>query len=320
MTKRMTVRITIFRHPLTRIAITLALLGGLWAVIDTGHLGRLMEDIRWPWVLAGLGLVQCQIVASALRWQFTAACLGERFSRSHAVREYYLASLLNQILPGGVAGDIIRAGRGVAARGSTAWQTGVAAIVLERLAGQIMLFVIAFMGLSVSFLLGQPVVPAAWASWAAVALVFVAGFGLVAVLMRVPAGAARLHRAGQAMQKAWFTRRVAVVQLAYSGVIVAAYLAAFALASQAIGAPLSGLAIVTLIPITLLTMLLPVSIAGWGLREAAAAALWPLAGASAADGVAASLVYGLISLVGAAPGALVWWLRPRTPHGASRRA
>ena len=40
----------------------------------------------------------------------------------------------------------------------------------------------------------------------------------------------------------------------------------------------------------------------------------------AADGVAASLVYGLISLVGAAPGALVWWLRPRTPHGASRRA
>ena len=53
----MTIRITIFRHPLTRIAITLALLGGLWAVIDTGHLGRLMADIRWPWVLVGLGLV-----------------------------------------------------------------------------------------------------------------------------------------------------------------------------------------------------------------------------------------------------------------------
>ena len=315
---------TVFRYPLTRIVITLALLGVLWAVIDTGHLGQLMGNIRWPWVLVGLGLVQCQIVVSALRWHLTAACLGERFTRGHAVREYYLASLLNQVLPGGVAGDVIRAGRGVAERHSAAWQTGVAAIVLERLAGQIMLFVIAFMGLLVSFMIGQPILPAAWASWAAVAaataLVLLVGLGLAAVLMRVPAGAARLRAAGRAMQQAWFTRRVAAAQLIYSVFIVATYLAAFALASQAIGAPLSAVAIVTLIPITLLTMLLPVSIAGWGLREAAAGALWPLAGASAADGVAASLVYGLISLFGAAPGAVVWWLRPRACHGVPRRA
>jgi len=55
----------------------------------------------------------------------------------------------------------------------------------------------------------------------------------------------------------------------------------------------------------LMTMLVPVTIAGWGLREVAAAALWSAAGLSAADGVAVSVSYGLIVLVSSVPGAVV---------------
>jgi hypothetical protein len=76
----------------------------------------------------------------------------------------------------------------------------------------------------------------------------------------------------------------------------------FMLASAAIGAPLPRLAAVTAIPLCLLMMLIPATIAGWGAREAAAAALWPLFGYPASDGVAASILYGILALVGAAPG------------------
>ena len=66
----------------------------------------------------------------------------------------------------------------------------------------------------------------------------------------------------------------------------------FMAASAAVGAPLPALAAVTAIPLGLLTMLIPATIAGWGARETAAASLWPLIGYTASDGVAASILYG----------------------------
>ena len=87
--------------------------------------------------------------------------------------------------------------------------------------------------------------------------------------------------------------------------IVCGYIAVFLVASRAVGAPLPAIAAVTAIPLCLMTMLIPAGIGGWGTREAAAAALWPLFGFTNAEGVAASLLYGVISLAGAAvPGGI----------------
>jgi hypothetical protein len=55
----------------------------------------------------------------------------------------------------------------------------------------------------------------------------------------------------------------------------------------------------------LMTMLILVTVAGWGIREAAAAALWGLAGLTPADGAAISVTYGLLVLVSRAPGLVV---------------
>ncbi|WP_348761298.1 lysylphosphatidylglycerol synthase transmembrane domain-containing protein [uncultured Salinisphaera sp.] len=311
----------VLSHPVIRFVVTAGLIAGLWWVVDIARVGRLVADLRWPWVGAGLALVQAQIVLSALRWRVTAARLGEPLSHRRAIGEYYLASLLNQILPGGVAGDVIRAGRGAGDRAQSGWQAGAAAIVLERLAGQVMLFVVAGVGLVASAVAGETLLPAARAGWLAVAGLLAALAALAGLVGRWAAGRRYLARIGRAVGRAWLARDVIGQQLVLSGLIVTAYLTAFAAASAAIGAPLGLFAVWVLVPATLLTMLLPVSIAGWGLREAAAAALWPLAGATAADGVAASIVYGVISLVGAAPGLVVWWRRPSGPAQAvSRRA
>ena len=110
------------------------------------------------------------------------------------------------------------------------------------------------------------------------------------------------------LQRAWFDDGAWWKQATASLAIVAAYLTLFAVCAQAIGAPLPALAVLNVVPLTLLSMLLPVSIGGWGLREAAAAALWPLVGLSAEAGVATSILYGLLSLAGSLP-ALGWLMR-----------
>ena len=55
----------------------------------------------------------------------------------------------------------------------------------------------------------------------------------------------------------------------------------------------------------LLTMLIPVTVAGWGVREGAAAVLWGIVGLTSVDGVAISITYGFLVLLSTLPGMVV---------------
>ena len=70
------------------------------------------------------------------------------------------------------------------------------------------------------------------------------------------------------------------------------------------------------VPLILLTMILPLTVSGWGLREGAAAGLFPLIGASAQAGLAASLAFGLMFLASTLPGLLVLLARRRVNRPA----
>ena len=73
-------------------------------------------------------------------------------------------------------------------------------------------------------------------------------------------------------------------------------------------------------PLILLTMLIPVTISGWGLREAAAAALLPLAGFVASEGLATSVAFGLVLLATSLPGIFFATRSPGTGwRGAASR-
>ena len=83
------------------------------------------------------------------------------------------------------------------------------------------------------------------------------------------------------------------------------YVLVFLVSARAVGIETPLGTLVPLIPPVLMTMLIPVSVAGWGVREAAAAALWAGAGLTPEDGAAVSVAYGLLVLVSSAPGLLV---------------
>jgi hypothetical protein len=51
-------------------------------------------------------------------------------------------------------------------------------------------------------------------------------------------------------------------------------------------------------------------VAGWGIREGAAALIWHAAGLDVAEGVAISISYGVVVLLSSLPGALM--LLPRS--------
>lgn len=293
--------------PATRWFVTLGilLLVGLWldlpAIID--ELRRFSLVVIIPVAL----LTIFQVVVSAWRWQYTASCLDLSLPMLVAVREYYLATFLNQVLPGGVLGDVNRAWRH--SQDSRSRLASVHAVVIERLSGQCALgLVTGALGLwLMSGVLSVPATEDA-ASWygglGVLAIVLIATVAILRIRRRLVGYLAYLRKD---LRRGLLRWPVFPVQLISSLLVVSAYLGVFMLLALGAGyltdLQMAG-KVLALSSLLLMAMILPFTVAGWGVREGAAALLWPLVGLPAEQGVALSVGYGLVVLVSSLPGAL----------------
>lgn len=278
---------------------SLGLLAVALLFVDLSEVASRLRSLHAGWVAMALAVTVLQTVASAWRWRYTASRLDLPITMGAATREYYLAAFLNQVVPGGVVGDVSRAVRHARDRAhdGAPGRRAVHAVVIERFSGQIVVAAAAVV--SAGALLGT--------AEAAIALL------AVAIVSSLVIGPLRRRMANAGDQQPW-RRDLAVgllapgvfpVQLLSSLAIVASYVVTYLLAARAMAVETSVLILLPLVMPVLLSMLLPVSIAGWGVREAAAGAIWGAAGLETADGVAIALAYGLVVLVGTLPGAVM---------------
>lgn len=228
-----------------------------------------------------------QIWLSAVRWKVTAQALGLNLPTHWALQEYGLSVASNTFLPGGVLGDLARILR---AR-HLGWRNATASVLIERLAGQVALGIMAIGAVAVW--LGALHAALAIAVSGAVLLVLGRGF---------PTGLDLLWQA-------WAARAIWPRQVVLSLLIVICNILGFWAASLSVGVVLGMEAALVVIPLTLLSMLVPLTINGWGIREGVAAALWPLYGVATAQAVAASLAFGLACMAAGLVGLLPWVLR-----------
>lgn len=280
---------------LIRLIISIGLIIGVMSQVGGEVIDRL-RAVDWRWLLLALPLTIAQVAMSAARWRYTAQRLGVTIPRGQALSEYYLATLVNQVLPGGMVGDAQRAWRhsNQMPQRSPAFQ----AVVIERFSGQ--------MAMALLALLAWALAP--WPGALALGVTAPVISASAAGLLLVAAAGWLLHRQApswwQALQQALLAPKALGVQSIASLSVALSIIAVYAccvLAGTPTGSPLLWLA---LIPVVLFTMVIPLSIAGWGLRESAAALLWPLAGLPAAEGVSAAILYGGVSLVASLPGVI----------------
>ena len=299
---------------LGRLAVTVGVFALLAVVVDIGEVVGRLRDLRPLWLLAALAVTVPQVVLSAWRWRFTARAVGVDLPLAAAVAEYYLATLLNQILPGGVVGDVSRAWRH--ARISSSPEAGVAkgrvvhAVLLERGSGQVVMTAVALASLvTLVSSVDGPAGIGIFVGATAGILAGVVALGRLGVRRRIAAShGGQVRGAGgfaRSAEKALLSRGVLAVQLTTSVLVVGSYLAVYLLGARALGVATPTLTLIPLVAPILLTMLLPVSVAGWGVREAAAAALWSAVGLTAVEGVSISVTYGLVVLLSSLPGAVV---------------
>lgn len=272
-----------------RLAVSVAVLGVLFALIDTQAIYQRLRGAHLVWLGWALGAMTVLTFLMAWRWQMTARALGIDLGYLCAVREYYIAQLLNLVLPGGMVGDATRAAR---LRAPVGLRQSIQSVVIERLIGQSTLFSLMFFGFLIAmFWPGGPNWPL-WTWWFLVLGIVLAGAGWW--YARQSGGLARFL----ALTLSLMMRPLQIgLSLTIAGLIIFSFYAC----ARATGTVLPTGTLLTVIPLILTAMLIPFSVGGWGWREGAAAAFFPFVGALPSAGVAASIAYGAMMLIAALP-------------------
>lgn len=267
----------------------LLLVIALWWVSVEDVLARL-QSAQPVWLLLAFACLTLSTWSMARRWQRTAEALDLELRYFPALREYYLAQAMNALLPGGVVGDVSRA---IRLRGKGDLKRAAQSVVAERVLGQVALLVILTLGMGFALAMPGAIAWPVATGWIFAVSVCVGGVVLAGFALAGPTAAFFRFCLGLLMRPA-----IAAHTFAAAGLLIFALYAC----ARATGTDVPFEAVVTVLPLVLSAMLIPLSVAGWGWREGAAAALFPLFGASAEAGVTMGICYGGLALIAALPG------------------
>jgi uncharacterized membrane protein YbhN (UPF0104 family) len=241
--------------------------------------------------------------ASAARWCLVARGTGLSIGFGSAVGDCYRAQFLNSVLPAGVLGDVHRAVDHGRRNGDLG--RGVRAVVLERVAGQVVVVVV---GVVVLLAVPSPV-RGLLGGLGQVGLAAGAAGVVVLGLAAVPAIRRRLTPLAAATRDGLLTTRTGPGVLALSLVAMAGHLALLVVAAAVVGVRATPIDLLPLLILPLLAMGLPLNVGGWGPREATTAVSFGVAGLGAQTGLATAVAFGILALVSTLPGLGVLVLR-----------
>ncbi|MBY4594483.1 lysylphosphatidylglycerol synthase transmembrane domain-containing protein [Ottowia caeni] len=300
------------RKALLRGLLGLALLGIVLALADPARVMTTFRQANPGWLLFGLAAGIASNAISALRWRALARWLGTELSPRDAQRWYFQSMGLNALLPGAVVGgDVYRAvmlrKAGQNALAST-WS-----VILDRASGLWMLCVIGGFGVVLCAGVLGAVTHLAPAWLAALALAATLAWLVLPWLLP------RVLRLFPGRRGGWFDPLRAVAdrpdfaaqvatQALMSAVVQILSATALAAGALALGVRLSPAVWAFAVAPIFLMAALPVSVGGWGTREAAAVASLAPFGVAPAAAVGAAMIYGLYGLLQGALGALAFGL------------
>ena len=294
-----------------KIAISAALLYLALRKVNLSELASRINIASLGWIGMAIAVTFLQIFVGVLRWREIGAECGAPLATRQAMRFNLIGTFFNQTLPSSIGGDAVRLW--LVARGGAGWRAATYSIFVDRAIGLIALAIIIVASLPWSYsLISDPHGRSALLFVDFAALAGGVGF-LVLGRLRWPWlkrwwGTHHLHACSVIANRVIFSRErgptIAVLSVL---VHVLAVVIAWCVV-QSIAAPVLFGQIFQLVPPVMLITMLPISIAGWGVREATMGLAFGYAGLMTSEGVNVSLLYGAVSFIVGAFGGLVWIL------------
>ncbi len=300
-----------------KLAVTGVLIWYLLSKVDLAKSGEHLASFDVGWGLLAVFVLASIFLIASVRWQIYARALKIPLGTGVAFRIYLISQFLGQVLPAGIGNDAVRVW--LLVRRGTAVGPSASSVVLERLTGLIcniiliavllpltftyiddtsirliVILVVAICAAGISAVFGVSFLPRLITKWRSVAMI------------------SRLADVATEARRASFMLRPTATAFLLSlsmhlMVVLAAYLIALGLDLE-----LSAEACLALMPIVLLLGTLPISLAGWGVREGAAVTALGFAGVTSSEALALSILYGLSLLAVSLFGAIFWLFQRRS--------
>jgi glycosyltransferase 2 family protein len=292
-----------------KILISAALLYLALRKVNLADLASRIDVASLGWIGMAIAVTFLQIFVGVLRWREIGAECGAPLPLRQAMRFNLIGTFFNQTLPSSIGGDAVRLW--LVARGGAGWRAATYSIFVDRAIGLIALAIIIVASLPWSYnLISDPNGRSALllVDFAALA----GGMGFL-ILGRLPWrwlrrwwGTHHLYACSAIANRVMFSRvhgpKIAVLSIL---VHVLAVVIAWCVV-QSIAAPVVFGQIFQLVPPVMLITMLPISIAGWGVREASMGLAFGYAGLMTNEGVNVSLLLGAVLFIVGAFGGLVW--------------
>jgi hypothetical protein len=303
-----------------KLGVSVALLAVLFSRIDAGNLWANARRASVPWLFAALAVYVINVLTTTWRWHILLAAQEIRVRRRSLLASLLVALFFNNFLPSNIGGDVIRIRDTARAAGS---KTRAATVVLvDRTLGLMGLVLIAALASTVAGTRQHQASPI-WPSWLWVGFLAGAAASVPAVL--APAGFGRLLQPLTIFHPEWvgerierltsalsrFRDRPSALVTCFGGAVFvqATTVLFFFTVAHALHQNITIWDLAVIVPLSFVVQMLPVSLNGFGVREATFAFYFARLGQSIESAVLVSLVATALIMIFSLSGAAVWFAR-----------
>ncbi len=294
----------------------------LFSRIDVARLWATARTASWGWLTAALGLYLVMVLISSWRWGLLLHAQHVVARSTMLVRSYLVATFFNNFLPSNIGGDVIRIRDTAAAAGSKTLATTV--VLVDRGIGLLGLVFVAAIGASLTARAAETLGP-----WGVAVLWTgcVAGVAVAVPIIMWPERVGRLLHPLRSIHQEWVEERISRLVMALGkfrsapgalglgllgAIVVQAVLVAFyAAIASALNVPIPLAHLAILVPLSFVVQMAPVSVNGFGVREATFGAYFTRLGLPLESALAVSLIGAALIMVFSLTGAVAYLTAPK---------
>ncbi len=291
-----------------KIAVSATLLGYLFSKVDFEQVRVSLGKVSYWYLFLAAAVLLLQAVAGSVRWSMVIKIISSRVRLRVALQIMFIGLFFNQTLPSSIGGDAMRIWR-VRHHGFPL-RTAINSVLLDRL--------IALVALALFMLISYPILhqlvdnPLVRLAVVIAALVLIVGFAMLYYFRKIPRRfygwriteelrhiSTEAHQITRTPRRAIEIVMLSIVMHAMTGMAIYEV-------ARGLGLSIGLLECVVLTPPISLITVLPISMAGWGVREAGMVTALAFAGIAAHDALVVSILFGLLLMLISIPGGVFW--------------
>ena len=300
-----------------KLAVSVALLALLFSRIDVARLWTSVRRASVPWMLVALSVYLLNVLAATWRWHLLLAAQDVQVRGRTLLGSFLVALFFNNFLPSNIGGDVVRISD--TARAARSKTLAATVVLVDRGIGLMGLVLVAAMGATIAESSRHVATPI-WPSWLWAAFLFGAAAAAPAVL--APAGFGRLLQPLTVFHPEWvggriqkltavlgrFRDRPSALAACFGGAIVvqATIVVFYVIVAYALHLNLAFLDLAVIVPMSFVVQMLPLSVNGFGVREATFALYFQRVGQPLESALLVSLVPTALIMLFSLGGAAVY--------------